>query len=84
MKKDIHPPYSDVTVNCVCGATWVTKSTAKMGKVDICAACHPFYSGKQKILDSEGRIEKFRKKYAKTATTAIAAANAATGSDEKK
>ncbi|MBF0314532.1 MAG: 50S ribosomal protein L31 [Oligoflexia bacterium] len=68
MKKEIHPPYQETTINCVCGASWKTKSTAKLTKVDICASCHPFYSGKQKIMDSEGRIEKFRKKYARTAT----------------
>ncbi|MBF0298956.1 MAG: 50S ribosomal protein L31 [Oligoflexia bacterium] len=69
MKKEIHPPYEKVTVHCVCGATWTTRSTAtKLSKVDICSACHPFYSGKQKVMDTEGRIEKFRKKYAKLET----------------
>ena len=65
MKKGIHPDYSPITVECVCGTKWETSSTVQLGKVDICASCHPFYTGKQKVLDSEGRIEKFKKKYAK-------------------
>lgn len=65
MRKEIHPNYSEVTINCVCGAEWRTRTTAtQLKKVDICSNCHPFYSGKQKVLDTEGRIEKFRKKYA--------------------
>ena len=63
MKAGIHPEYNEVTINCVCGASYQTKSTAKLEKIDICAACHPFYTGKQKVLDTEGRIEKFRKKF---------------------
>lgn len=63
MKADIHPNYESVNVTCVCGATYETRSTAKMDKVEICASCHPFYTGKQKVLDTEGRIEKFRKKF---------------------
>lgn len=65
MKKDIHPEYHNIDVACVCGATWATRSTVEFAKVDICSSCHPFYTGKQKIVDTEGRIEKFRKKYAK-------------------
>ena len=65
MKKDIHPEYTQQTVECVCGASWQTGSTVTLGKVEICSSCHPFYTGKQKILDTEGRIEKFKKKYAK-------------------
>lgn len=65
MKEGIHPEYHTVTVECVCGAKWEMNSTTKLGKVDICSNCHPFYTGKQKIMDTEGRIEKFRKKYAK-------------------
>lgn len=65
MKKEAHPTYSETTISCVCGAEWNTRTTAvQLKKVDICSNCHPFYSGKQKILDTEGRIEKFRKKYA--------------------
>ena len=63
MKAGIHPEYNQVTVTCVCGSTYDTKSTADLSKVDICAECHPFYTGKQKVVDTEGRIEKFRKKF---------------------
>lgn len=69
MKADIHPAYNVVDIQCVCGATWTTRSTADLKKIDICASCHPFYSGNQKVMDTEGRIEKFKKKYA-NATTA--------------
>lgn len=66
MKADIHPQYySDAQVTCVCGNTFTTGSTLKELKVDICSACHPFYTGKQKLVDAEGRVERFRKKYAK-------------------
>lgn len=65
MKKDIHPGYAERTVSCVCGATWKTRSTEKIAKVDICSACHPLYTGKKKLMDTEGRIEKFKNKYAK-------------------
>jgi large subunit ribosomal protein L31 len=64
MKEGIHPEYNEVQVECVCGKVWHMKSAVKLKKVDICSNCHPFYTGKQKIMDSEGRIEKFRKKYA--------------------
>ncbi len=63
MKANIHPEYKAVTVNCVCGASYATHSTANLDKIDICAACHPFYTGKTKVVDTEGRIEKFRKKF---------------------
>ncbi len=63
MQEGIHPEYKEVNINCVCGATYQTRSTKNLTKIDICANCHPFYSGKQKILDTEGRIEKFRKKF---------------------
>ena len=64
MKAEIHPEYFAVNVKCVCGAVYETKSTRKeFSKVDICASCHPFYTGQQKVLDTEGRIEKFRKKF---------------------
>ena len=68
MKKNFHPDYKDVSVQCVCGHVWETKSTASLNKVDICAACHPFYSGQQKVMDTEGRIDKFKKKYANYST----------------
>ena len=63
MKANIHPEYKKVNVECVCGNTFETKSTVDLHKIDICSSCHPFYTGKQKIVDTEGRIEKFRKKY---------------------
>ncbi len=63
MKEGIHPDYKPVTIECVCGAKWETKTAGNLTRVDICSNCHPFYTGKQKIMDSEGRIEKFRKKY---------------------
>ncbi len=67
MKADIHPSYQEVTVTCSCGNTFVTRST--LGKptlaVEVCSACHPFYTGKQKIVDTAGRVEKFRQKYAR-------------------
>jgi large subunit ribosomal protein L31 len=65
MKEGIHPQYyPDATVVCVCGSTFHTGSTQKEVRVDICSACHPFFTGKQKLLDTEGRIDRFRKKYA--------------------
>ena len=65
MKAEIHPTYySDAQVTCVCGNTFTTGSTLKEIKTDICSACHPFYTGKQKLVDTEGRVEKFKKKYA--------------------
>ena len=63
MKEGIHPKYEATTVNCVCGAVYKTGSTIKLEKIDICANCHPFYTGKTKVLDTEGRIEKFKKKF---------------------
>lgn len=63
MKKGIHPKYKEITITCGCGNEVKTKSTGNDMHVEICAVCHPFYSGKQKILDSGGRVERFRKKY---------------------
>lgn len=64
MKKDIHPEYFETAVTCGCGNTFQTRSTRKELKVDICNACHPFYTGRLKFVDTAGRIEKFNKKYA--------------------
>ena len=64
MKADIHPAYDDVTVTCSCGNSFQTRST--VGKdltIEVCAKCHPFYTGKQKMLDSGGRVDRFRRKY---------------------
>ncbi|NLK65923.1 MAG: 50S ribosomal protein L31 [Campylobacteraceae bacterium] len=63
MKKDIHPEYVECTVTCACGNTFETKSNAKELRVDICSNCHPFFTGSEKIVDSAGRVEKFKKKY---------------------
>ena len=65
MKEKIHPVLKDVKAVCACGASFVTKSTQESIHVDMCSQCHPFFTGKQKLLDAEGRVEKFRKKYAK-------------------
>ena len=64
-KEKIHPEYTDIEVTCACGAVYNTRSTIKAEKtrVDICANCHPFYTGKQKFLDTAGRVEKFQKKF---------------------
>jgi len=64
MKSDIHPEYKKSTVTCVCGNTFETRSTKGDVKVEICSKCHPFFTGKQKIMDTAGRIEKFNRKYA--------------------
>ncbi len=63
MKADIHPEYAPVTVNCACGAVIETRSTRTDMHIDICSECHPFYTGKQKLVDTAGRVERFRKKY---------------------
>ena len=63
MKKDIHPEYELTTVSCACGNTFETRSTVKDLHVEICSACHPFFTGKQKLVDSAGRVEKFLRKY---------------------
>ncbi len=64
MKKDIHPEYDEVTVSCACGNTFKTRSTKKEISVEICSACHPFFTGKQKLIDAAGRVEKFNRRYA--------------------
>ncbi len=66
MKEKIHPKYDFVEAVCACGNKFLTRSTAKTLKLDICAACHPFFTGKQKLLDTEGRVEKFNKRFAST------------------
>ena len=65
MKAGIHPDYKEVSVTCSCGNTFVTRSTLAKDKlhVEVCASCHPFYTGKQKIVDTAGRVEKFRQRY---------------------
>ena len=63
MKEGIHPEYSEATVSCACGNTFKTKSTRSEIRLEICSACHPFFTGKVKLMDTAGRIEKFQKKY---------------------
>ena len=63
MKAGIHPDYAVVNVHCACGATWTTRSTKKELRLEICSNCHPFYTGRQKIMDTEGRVERFTKKF---------------------
>jgi len=63
MKKGIHPAYYQTTVTCACGNTFVTGSTKKSIRVEICYRCHPFYTGQRKFIDAEGRVQKFAKKY---------------------
>jgi large subunit ribosomal protein L31 len=65
MKKDIHPDYVEATVTCSCGNTFKTRSTKPELRVEICSQCHPFYSGKQKLVDSGGRVERFERRYGK-------------------
>ncbi len=63
MKKDVHPEYQESLVTCACGNTFKTRSTKKEIHVEICSSCHPFFTGKQKFIDSAGRVEKFKKKF---------------------
>ena len=67
MKSGIHPEYAEVMVSCACGNKFQTRSTVGDIKVDVCSACHPFFTGTQKIVDAEGRVERFKKRYAKKA-----------------
>lgn len=67
MKPGIHPKYDNVTISCVCGAKYETRST-KAYSVDVCAACHPFFTGKARFVDTEGRVERFRKRYQRQGT----------------
>jgi large subunit ribosomal protein L31 len=65
MKKDIHPNYGKATVRCVCGETFETGSIRKEMRVDICSKCHPFYTGKQKLVDTGGRVDRFKRRLEK-------------------
>jgi large subunit ribosomal protein L31 len=67
MKKDIHPEYVETTVICGCGETFKTRSTKPKIVVEICSKCHPFYTGKQKLVDTTGKVERFRRRYRKGA-----------------
>jgi len=67
MKTEIHPQYHQVQVHCACGESWTTGSTEKELRVEICSKCHPFFTGRQKLVDSAGRIDRFQQRYAKKA-----------------
>ena len=86
MKEKIHPKYGDCKVTCGCGAVFTTRATQSEINVDICSKCHPFFTGKQKLVDTAGRVEKFQRRYAKfqsqSATAAPAAAEAAPATAE--
>ena len=67
MKTDIHPTYTECKVHCSCGNEFVTRSTVSELRVELCSECHPFYTGKQKLVDTGGRVERFQRRYAKKA-----------------
>lgn len=74
MKPEIHPKYQQVQVHCACGETFMTGSTRKELRVEICSKCHPFFTGRQKLVDSAGRIDRFKTRYAKKEQLAAKAA----------
>ena len=76
MKAGIHPDYKTVNVHCACGATWTTRSTKDELRLEICSSCHPFFTGKQKLIDSAGRVERFNRKYKDYGKDKAAAAKA--------
>lgn len=76
MQEGIHPNYPPAQVTCACGNSFVTRSTRGDFQVDVCAACHPFYTGTQKLIDTAGRVDRFRKRYEKGAQAKAAAAAA--------
>ena len=91
MKEGIHPQYKEVEVRCACGNTFKTRSTKPELHLEICSACHPFFTGRQKLIDTEGRVERFTKKFGaqtvekrKTADKAAKTAKATTGRGKKK
>ena len=73
MREGIHPEYKKAVVTCVCGNTFVTRSTVGDLHIEICSNCHPFFTGRQKLVDSAGRVERYNKKYAKKPSAAPAA-----------
>jgi len=82
MKDKIHPQLFDVNVHCACGNEFVTRSTKKEMRVEVCAACHPFFTGKQKLMDTAGRVEKFNRKYGKKPVAEVAVEEAAAPVEE--
>ena len=83
MKEGMHPDYPSSSVACACGNTLVTRSTRGDFQVDVCAACHPFYTGTQKLMDTAGRVDRFKRRYAETKKPAPAAAAAPTPKSAK-
>ncbi len=85
MKQGIHPAYNEVLATCACGETFHTRSTRTELRLEICSKCHPFFTGKQKLVDSAGRVERFQKRYSKSAEAkakkGTPAAASGTGSD---
>ncbi len=73
MRAGIHPEYHEVEARCACGATWKTRSTRKELRLEICSNCHPFFTGRQKLVDTEGRVERFTKKYGQQTVAALKA-----------
>ena len=73
MRAGIHPQYHEVDVRCACGAAWKTRSTRKELRLEICSNCHPFFTGRQKLVDTEGRVERFTKKYGQQTVAALKA-----------
>ena len=65
MKQGIHPELRDTAVSCACGERWTTRSTVESIRVDVCSVCHPYYTGEQRIVDTAGRVERFRRRYAR-------------------
>jgi large subunit ribosomal protein L31 len=85
VKPNIHPEYQEVSAHCACGATWTTRSTSKDLHLDICSNCHPFFTGRQKLIDTEGRVDRFTKKFgAQTVEKAKTAAKAKKDAAAKK
>jgi large subunit ribosomal protein L31 len=91
VKEGIHPKYQEVEVRCACGNTFKTRSTKPELHLEICSACHPFFTGRQKLIDTEGRVERFTKKFGaqtaaqrKTAASVAKAAKKATGTKARK
>ena len=70
MKADIHPKYEKCTVHCACGVQWETRSVKPEIRLEICSSCHPFFTGKQKLIDTAGRVERFNRKYGRKTTEA--------------
>jgi large subunit ribosomal protein L31 len=81
VKEGIHPKYFDIEARCACGATWQTRSTRQELHLEICSNCHPFFTGRQKLIDTEGRVERFTRKYG---AQTVASRKAAAKKDDQK